>query len=92
MNSTSRDVGRFRNEAHRDWQLSSLKVAPRRTEFRTATDKEATMPDSTGEIAQRHGFSADAARAVADALRHGGGRMAQFNHPELGGMGARAAC
>jgi hypothetical protein len=49
------------------------------------------MPDSTGEIAQRHGFSADAARAVADALRHGGGRMAQFNHPELGGMGQWSA-
>ena len=49
------------------------------------------MPDSTGEIAQRHGFSADAAHAVADALRHSGGRMAQFNHPELGGMGQWSA-
>jgi hypothetical protein len=45
------------------------------------------MPDSVADIAQRHGFSPDAARAVAEALRHGGGRMAQFNHPELGGMG-----
>jgi hypothetical protein len=45
------------------------------------------MPDNIAEIAQRHGFSADAARAVAEALRHGGGTMAQFNHPELGGMG-----
>ena len=49
------------------------------------------MPDSIGAIAQRHGFSADAARAVAEALRHGGGRMAQFNHPELGGMGQWSA-
>ena len=49
------------------------------------------MPDSTSEIAQRHGFSADAARAVTDALRHGGGHMAQFNHPELGGMGQWSA-
>ena len=45
------------------------------------------MPDNIAEIAQRHGFSPDAARAVAEALRHGGGTMAQFNHPELGGMG-----
>jgi hypothetical protein len=49
------------------------------------------MPDNIADIAQRHGFSADAARAVAEALRHGGGRMAQFNHPELGGMGQWAA-
>src|ERR1700730_7588384 len=45
------------------------------------------MPDTIADIAQRHGFSPDAARAVAEALRHGGGTMAQFNHPELGGMG-----
>jgi hypothetical protein len=49
------------------------------------------MPDNIADIAQRHGFSPDAARAVAEALRHGGGRMAQFNHPELGGMGQWAA-
>jgi hypothetical protein len=49
------------------------------------------MSDSIAEIARRHGFSADAARAVADALGHGGGRMAQFNHPELGGMGQWSA-
>jgi hypothetical protein len=60
---------------------------PRRTGFRTVMHKETTMLDSIGEIAHRHGFSAAAAHAVADALRHGGGRMAQFNHPELGGMG-----
>ncbi len=49
------------------------------------------MPDNIAEIARRHGFSADAAGAVADSLRHGGGRMAQFNHPELGGMGQWSA-
>ena len=49
------------------------------------------MPDNIADIAQRHGFSAEAARAVAEALRHGGGHMAQFNHPELGGMGQWAA-
>ncbi len=49
------------------------------------------MSDTTAEIAKRHGFSADAARTVADALRRGGGRMAQFDHPELGGMGQWSA-
>jgi len=49
------------------------------------------MPDHIADIAQRHGFSPDAARTAAEALRHGGGRMAQFNHPELGGMGQWAA-
>jgi hypothetical protein len=45
------------------------------------------MPESIAEIAQRHGFSPDAARAVAEALRRGNFTTAQFNHPELGGMG-----
>jgi hypothetical protein len=45
------------------------------------------MSDNIAEIARRHGFSADAARVVAEALRRGGGSMAQFSHPELGGMG-----
>lgn len=45
------------------------------------------MPDNIAAIAERHGFSPDAARVVAEALRRGGGSMAQFNHPELGGMG-----
>ena len=45
------------------------------------------MPDTIADVAARHGFSTEAARAIAEALRHGGGRMAQFNLPELGGMG-----
>jgi hypothetical protein len=45
------------------------------------------MPDNIDTIAARHGFTPAAVRVVAEALRHGGGRMAQFNHPELGGMG-----
>ncbi len=49
------------------------------------------MPDNVADIAQRHGFSPDAARVVAEALRRGGGGMAQFNHPELGGMGQWSA-
>ncbi|WP_428542012.1 hypothetical protein [Rhodopila sp.] len=49
------------------------------------------MPDNIADIAQRHGFSPDAGRALAEALRRGGGGMAQFDHPELGGMGQWAA-
>lgn len=49
------------------------------------------MPTTIADIAQRHGFTPEAARVIAEALRHGGGRMAQFNHPELGGMGQWAA-
>jgi hypothetical protein len=45
------------------------------------------MAEDIEDIGRRHGFGADATRAVAEALRHGGSRMAQFNHPELGGMG-----
>jgi hypothetical protein len=45
------------------------------------------MADNIEDIGQRNGFSAEATRVLAEAIRHGGGRMAQFNHPELGGMG-----
>lgn len=40
-----------------------------------------------GDLARRHGVSAAAIEELAAALRHSGGRLAQFNHPELGGMG-----
>jgi hypothetical protein len=39
------------------------------------------------ELATRHNLSASAVKTLLDAIRAGGGRMAQFNHPELGGMG-----
>lgn len=45
------------------------------------------MPETIADIAARHGFSPEAARVMAEALRHGGGHMAQFSHPEFGGMG-----
>ena len=44
------------------------------------------MPDLDA-IAARHGVGPDAARHLLDALARGHGRMAQFNHPDLGGMG-----
>ncbi len=39
------------------------------------------------EIASRHGVSTDAVRTLLEAVANGGGTMAQFNHPELGGGG-----
>ncbi|MFC7737476.1 SHOCT domain-containing protein [Roseomonas sp. GCM10028921] len=47
-------------------------------------------PETRGkleEIARRHGVSAEAAMTLLRALAAGGGGMAQFSHPELGGMG-----
>ena len=46
---------------------------------------------SLDELAARHGVSAGAVQALHDALRRGNGRMAQFSHPELGGMGQWSA-
>ncbi len=37
--------------------------------------------------AERHGVSLDATLALLGALAEGNGRQAQFNHPDLGGMG-----
>ena len=39
------------------------------------------------EAARRYGMSSDAVRALLEALVSSGGGMAQFNHPDLGGMG-----
>lgn len=38
-------------------------------------------------LAARHGVSPEAAQALLRAVAEGGGRMAQFSHPELGGPG-----
>ena len=38
-------------------------------------------------LAQRHQISPAAVEALLAALRQGQGRSAQFNHPDLGGMG-----
>ena len=43
--------------------------------------------DDLAAIAARHGFSAEAADVALRALRSGHGRMAQFSHPEFGGLG-----
>jgi hypothetical protein len=43
--------------------------------------------ERVAEIAGRYGVSVDAALVLFSALLNSGGRMAQFNHPELGGGG-----
>ncbi|WP_027134201.1 SHOCT domain-containing protein [Geminicoccus roseus] len=40
-----------------------------------------------GEVADRHDFSTEAVMTLLHALSAGNGTMAQFDHPELGGMG-----
>ena len=39
------------------------------------------------DIAKRHRVSVDAVKVMLDAVQRGGGTMAQFSHPELGGAG-----
>jgi hypothetical protein len=42
---------------------------------------------AVAEIAERHGFKPETGEAMAEAMMRSGGGMAQFNHPDLGGMG-----
>ncbi|GJD74065.1 SHOCT domain-containing protein [Methylobacterium goesingense] len=44
-------------------------------------------PNALQSIAERHGFSLDAVRHLVRSLEAGQGRMAQFDHPDLGGFG-----
>src|ERR1700759_5096121 len=43
--------------------------------------------NAIGDIAQRHGLSREAVLAMLFAIHAGGGTMAQFSIPELGGSG-----
>ena len=45
------------------------------------------MSTSLSEIASKTGLSEDAIRTLHEALVHSRGAAAQFDHPELGGMG-----
>ncbi|HEY5704809.1 MAG TPA: SHOCT domain-containing protein [Terrimicrobiaceae bacterium] len=42
---------------------------------------------ATQDLAQRYGVSVDAVRTLLFAVSAGGGTLAQFSHPELGGSG-----
>ena len=59
----------------------------------TLREQDTTMDDAQeiARIASSTGFSEDAVRAMTEALRAGGGSMAQFNHFELGGFGQWSA-
>lgn len=50
-------------------------------------DQPNGQPNGLQTIADRHGVSLDAVRHLIRALEAGQGRMAQFNHPDLGGFG-----
>ncbi|MCB8838193.1 SHOCT domain-containing protein [Aurantimonas sp. VKM B-3413] len=52
-------------------------------------DRQSSTDDAAeiGRISAATGFSEDAVRQMAEAIRFGNGTMAQFNHPELGGFG-----
>ena len=51
--------------------------------FMTTSPSEAEM---LAALAREQGVSEDAVKTVLDALRRGGGTMAQFSHAEFGGM------
>ena len=51
----------------------------------------ALSKEGVEDLARRHGVSLEAVRVLQDALRRGGGRQAQFSHPDLGGMGQWSA-
>ena len=40
------------------------------------------------DLARRHGFSTEAVTTMLMAVAAGGGRMAQFDHPEFGAWGS----
>nr|WP_238204465.1 SHOCT domain-containing protein [Methylobacterium aerolatum] len=60
----------------------------------TGTRDDGEGPDEASglqKVAERHEVSLEAVRHVLRALERGYGRMAQFDHPDLGGMGQWSA-
>jgi hypothetical protein len=39
------------------------------------------------DLAEQQGFSVEAVLSMSESIKRGGGRMAQFSHPEFGGVG-----
>lgn len=54
-------------------------------------DQGPDHPSGLRAVADRYGVSLDAVRHLMHALERGQGNMAQFDHPELGGMGQWSA-
>src|SRR6202035_3050007 len=71
----------------RPYGLNCLATGLVHFNFRNWTD---TMPLNEerfiSRVSIRHSISADAVRTILGALRSGGGTMAQFSHPDFGGM------
>ena len=51
------------------------------------TGQDIVRDATIAELAAAYGVGEDAVRVVMSAVNAGGGRAAQFNHPDLGGMG-----
>lgn len=83
-------------------ELTSIYIRPEKRQDAVIVARPGAFPHDTGEIsmpaqptendalsqiATQHGVSEDAANAALTALRAGHGRQAQFNHPDLGGLG-----
>jgi len=49
--------------------------------------KIGAMDEKLKQLAEKYGFSVEAVTVLWRALQVGGGKMAQFTHPELGGTG-----
>ena len=45
------------------------------------------LQQTIGRLSERYQVSAEAVSTLAEAMRRGGNRMAQFSHPDLGGHG-----
>ena len=60
-----------------------------RNRYRSSAMQELTQTarQRVDDIAARNGVSQDAVATLLRAVSNGGGGMAQFSHPELGGMG-----
>ena len=70
-------------------RMASIVLKPELVHFNLCNWTD-TMPlNEEGFISRvsiRHSVSADAVRTILQALRSGGGTMAQFSHPDFGGM------
>lgn len=65
--------------------MGSSDSAPSAAEF--LDDGRFDHASGLQSVADRHGVSLDAVRHLVRALERGHGTMAQFDHPDLGGMG-----
>jgi hypothetical protein len=88
LSGLNRGKGRRRQASQRRMQLGPLGSTTaglksgRRTEMTDQNQRK-----NTADLAAKYQVSPGAVEALIHAIRSGGGRQAQFNHPDLGGMG-----